>query len=175
MLFSTYTYTDEPPSLWRNRDPSLCDSVTLMPMRKRWTIFGSRQRQELLVKKRVNDTTTYLDRNSLVFLVTVISALIIFYLVLSELIAYQTSTWQPELVVDKSRKDKMTIQFNVTFPKMPCHSKYFSPPLVSMDTQGMFTYASSQCSAWISWTIVESTLVDIHTTCTKYDWIQWVN
>ncbi|KAI7877170.1 endoplasmic reticulum-golgi intermediate compartment protein 3-like protein [Lichtheimia hyalospora FSU 10163] len=53
--------------------------------------------------------------------VTVISALIIFYLVLSELIAYQTSIWQPELVVDKSRKDKMTIQFNVTFPKMPCH------------------------------------------------------
>ncbi|KAI9254585.1 endoplasmic reticulum vesicle transporter-domain-containing protein [Phascolomyces articulosus] len=53
--------------------------------------------------------------------VTVISALIILYLVLSELIAYRTPLWQPELVVDKGRKEKMNIQFNVTFPKMPCH------------------------------------------------------
>ncbi|KAI9315741.1 ERGIC and golgi 3 [Dichotomocladium elegans] len=53
--------------------------------------------------------------------VTVISALIIMYLILSELFAYQTSMWEPELLVDKSRKDKMNIQFNITFPKMPCH------------------------------------------------------
>ncbi|KAI9489483.1 endoplasmic reticulum-golgi intermediate compartment protein 3 [Zychaea mexicana] len=53
--------------------------------------------------------------------VTVISALIIIYLVLSELVAYRTPIWDPELVVDKGRKEKMNIQFNVTFPKMPCH------------------------------------------------------
>ncbi|KAL1935903.1 hypothetical protein VTP01DRAFT_37 [Rhizomucor pusillus] len=54
-------------------------------------------------------------------LVTVLSALLIAYLVMSEFIAYRTPTWQPELVVDRGRKDKMTIHFNVTFPKMPCH------------------------------------------------------
>ncbi|KAI8143705.1 endoplasmic reticulum vesicle transporter-domain-containing protein [Fennellomyces sp. T-0311] len=53
--------------------------------------------------------------------VTVISALIILYLVLSELVAYRTPQWQPELIVDKGRKEKMNIQFNITFPKMPCH------------------------------------------------------
>lgn len=55
-------------------------------------------------------------------LVTVISALIIVYLVMSELIAYRTPIWRPELIVDKGRKEKMNIHFNVTFPKMPCHS-----------------------------------------------------
>ncbi|KAL0089075.1 endoplasmic reticulum vesicle transporter-domain-containing protein [Phycomyces blakesleeanus] len=53
--------------------------------------------------------------------VTVISAIIIIFLVLSELIAYRTPTWVPELIVDKGRKEKMTINFNITFPKMPCH------------------------------------------------------
>ncbi|KAG2235128.1 hypothetical protein INT48_006509 [Thamnidium elegans] len=53
--------------------------------------------------------------------VTLISALIILSLVCSELIAYTTSTWRPSLVVDKSRKEKMPINFNITFPHMPCH------------------------------------------------------
>ncbi|KAG0171221.1 Endoplasmic reticulum-Golgi intermediate compartment protein 3 [Apophysomyces sp. BC1034] len=54
-------------------------------------------------------------------MVTVFSAIVIAFLVLSELIAYRTPSWRPELVVDKSRKEKMMIRFNVTFPKMPCH------------------------------------------------------
>lgn len=58
-----------------------------------------------------------------IHVVTLISALIILSLVCSELIAYTTSTWRPSLVVDKSRKEKMPINFNITFPHMPCHSK----------------------------------------------------
>ncbi|KAI8364804.1 endoplasmic reticulum vesicle transporter-domain-containing protein [Radiomyces spectabilis] len=54
-------------------------------------------------------------------LVTTISALIIGFLMLSEFFAYRTPTWQTELVVDKSRKEKLPIHFNITFPKMPCH------------------------------------------------------
>ncbi|KAL7320592.1 ER-derived vesicles protein erv46 [Mucor circinelloides] len=53
--------------------------------------------------------------------VTIISTLIIITLVCSELIAYTTSHWKPSLVVDKSRKEKMPINFNITFPNMPCH------------------------------------------------------
>ncbi|KAI8062499.1 endoplasmic reticulum vesicle transporter-domain-containing protein [Gongronella butleri] len=53
--------------------------------------------------------------------VTVLSALVIFYLVLSEFWAYTTPHWQPSLVVDKSRKEKLNIHFNVTFHHMPCH------------------------------------------------------
>ncbi|CEI91234.1 hypothetical protein RMCBS344292_05532 [Rhizopus microsporus] len=54
--------------------------------------------------------------------VTLISVLIVIYLVLSELITYNTSTWSPSLVVDKSRKEKMPIDFNITFPHVPCHT-----------------------------------------------------
>ncbi|KAF7732577.1 Endoplasmic reticulum-Golgi intermediate compartment protein 3 [Apophysomyces ossiformis] len=53
--------------------------------------------------------------------VTLSSVIIIAFLVLSELLAYRTPSWNPELVVDKSRKEKMMIGFNITFPKMPCH------------------------------------------------------
>ncbi|KAG0735830.1 hypothetical protein G6F57_011100 [Rhizopus arrhizus] len=53
--------------------------------------------------------------------VTLISAIVVIYLVLSELMTYNTSVWKPSLVVDKSRKEKMPIDFNITFPNMPCH------------------------------------------------------
>lgn len=59
----------------------------------------------------------------LVDIVTIISTLVIITLICSELIAYTASNWQPSLVVDKSRKEKMPINFNITFPHMPCHSK----------------------------------------------------
>ncbi|KAI7898590.1 endoplasmic reticulum vesicle transporter-domain-containing protein [Cokeromyces recurvatus] len=53
--------------------------------------------------------------------VTIISTLIILTLVFSELIAYRTPIWKPSLVVDKSRKEKMPINFNITFHNIPCH------------------------------------------------------
>ncbi|KAI8639992.1 endoplasmic reticulum vesicle transporter-domain-containing protein [Parasitella parasitica] len=53
--------------------------------------------------------------------VTIISTLIIITLVCSELLAYTTPHWKPSLVVDKTRKKKMPIYFNITFPNMPCH------------------------------------------------------
>jgi endoplasmic reticulum-Golgi intermediate compartment protein 3 len=56
--------------------------------------------------------------------VTIISGLLIAILVLSELSAYRTSIMKPELVIDKGRKDKLPITFNVTFPKIPCYCKF---------------------------------------------------
>ncbi|KAI8098694.1 endoplasmic reticulum vesicle transporter-domain-containing protein [Halteromyces radiatus] len=53
--------------------------------------------------------------------VTIISILLIGYLVISEILTYTTPTWRPSLIVDKGRKEKLTINFNVTFPHMPCH------------------------------------------------------
>ncbi|CEP11468.1 hypothetical protein [Parasitella parasitica] len=53
--------------------------------------------------------------------VTIISTLIIITLVCSEVLVYTTPHWKPSLVVDKSRKEKMPINFNITFPNMPCH------------------------------------------------------
>ncbi|KAI7872260.1 endoplasmic reticulum vesicle transporter-domain-containing protein [Mucor mucedo] len=53
--------------------------------------------------------------------VTLMSTLIILTLVCFELMAYTTPIWRPSLVVDQSRKEKMAINFNITFPHMPCH------------------------------------------------------
>ncbi|OBZ88654.1 Endoplasmic reticulum-Golgi intermediate compartment protein 3 [Choanephora cucurbitarum] len=53
--------------------------------------------------------------------VTIISAIIIISLILSELNMYYTPIWRPSLVVDRGRKEKMPINFNITFPHMPCH------------------------------------------------------
>ncbi|KAI8085769.1 endoplasmic reticulum vesicle transporter-domain-containing protein [Gilbertella persicaria] len=53
--------------------------------------------------------------------VTLISTIIILSLVFSELVAYYTPVWKPSLVVDQGRKEKMPINFNITFPHMPCH------------------------------------------------------
>ena len=33
---------------------------------------------------------------------------------------YRKVEWKPELVVDKSRTDQMTIHFDISFPKVPC-------------------------------------------------------
>ncbi|CAO3650588.1 unnamed protein product [Cunninghamella blakesleeana] len=38
--------------------------------------------------------------------VTIISTLVIIYLVFSELLAYSTTTWEPSLVVDQGQKSK---------------------------------------------------------------------
>ncbi|KAI8978466.1 endoplasmic reticulum vesicle transporter-domain-containing protein [Pilobolus umbonatus] len=54
-------------------------------------------------------------------LVTIFSAIIILILALSELSAYRSSSWNPRLVIDKSRKEMMPINFDITFPHLPCH------------------------------------------------------
>ena len=58
-------------------------------------------------------------------LVTIISAFMIMILLISEYSDYRQPEIKPELVVDKSRKEKLTINVNVTFPKVPCYRKFF--------------------------------------------------
>lgn len=53
--------------------------------------------------------------------VTLVSLILIAILVLSEFMAYRTIKQIPELVVDKGRKEKMTINLNITFPRVPCY------------------------------------------------------
>ncbi|RQM06956.1 hypothetical protein DH86_00000102 [Scytalidium sp. 3C] len=53
-------------------------------------------------------------------LVTIASLLIVLYLVWGEWADYQRVVVRPELVVDKSRGDRMEIHLNITFPRVPC-------------------------------------------------------
>ncbi|CAG8601157.1 3304_t:CDS:2 [Diversispora eburnea] len=52
---------------------------------------------------------------------TIISAIIIIILLWSEFNEYRSTEIRPELIVDKSRKEKLTININVTFPRVPCY------------------------------------------------------
>ncbi|KAI9845810.1 MAG: hypothetical protein M1837_004490 [Sclerophora amabilis] len=53
-------------------------------------------------------------------IVTVASLLIVLYLVWGEWLDYRRIEVHPELVVDKSRGEKMEIHLNISFPRIPC-------------------------------------------------------
>ncbi|ORX84778.1 endoplasmic reticulum-golgi intermediate compartment protein 3-like protein [Basidiobolus meristosporus CBS 931.73] len=53
--------------------------------------------------------------------VTLVSGFVILILLMMEFSAYRSVEMKPSLSVDKSRKEKLSINFNVTFPKLPCH------------------------------------------------------
>ncbi|KAJ3116014.1 hypothetical protein HDU96_010662 [Phlyctochytrium bullatum] len=52
--------------------------------------------------------------------VTLISAAIILLLLVSEFVDWQAVQVHPSLDVDRARKEKMTINLNITFPRIPC-------------------------------------------------------
>jgi hypothetical protein len=53
-------------------------------------------------------------------IVTIASLLIVLYLALGEWADYRRVVVRPELVVDKTRGEKMEIWMNITFPHIPC-------------------------------------------------------
>ncbi|KAG5463335.1 MAG: endoplasmic reticulum vesicle transporter-domain-containing protein [Olpidium bornovanus] len=61
--------------------------------------------------------------------VTVISGLCIVALLVSEFTAYLTVEFKPGLTVDKSRKQKLAINMNITFPKIPGSRETDNTPL----------------------------------------------
>ncbi|KAI8868046.1 endoplasmic reticulum-golgi intermediate compartment protein 3-like protein [Ramicandelaber brevisporus] len=64
--------------------------------------------------------------------ISLASYVIIIVLVLSELADYRRSVMKPQLAVDKSRTEKMSVYLNITFPHVPC----FMLGLDVMDTSG---------------------------------------
>ncbi len=54
-------------------------------------------------------------------LITLISALLIVVLTIGEFVDYRTVHLKPALEVDRSRGEKLTVNMNVTFPRVPCY------------------------------------------------------
>ncbi|CAB4378986.1 DUF1692-domain-containing protein [Rhizophagus irregularis] len=54
-------------------------------------------------------------------ILTIISAILICILLWSEYCDYRTPEMKPQLVVDKSRKQRLEININITFPHVPCY------------------------------------------------------
>ncbi|CAN6614324.1 ER-derived vesicles protein Erv46p [Trichomonascus vanleenenianus] len=59
-------------------------------------------------------------------LVTIVSLVVIAWLTISEFLDYRAVVYRPELIVDKARSERLSINLDITFPNMPCD-------LVSMD------------------------------------------
>ncbi|KAI8328229.1 endoplasmic reticulum vesicle transporter-domain-containing protein [Chlamydoabsidia padenii] len=53
--------------------------------------------------------------------VTLISTVIIGFLVMIEVWSYLTPVLKPEIVVDGGKMEKLPINFDITFPNLPCH------------------------------------------------------
>lgn len=58
--------------------------------------------------------------------VTIASAVIILILFFGELFSYRAVHVESSLVVDSVRKEKMDIDFDITFRKIPCYSIFSS-------------------------------------------------
>lgn len=54
-------------------------------------------------------------------LITLVSALLIVVLTIGEFVDYRTVHLRPSLEVDRSRGEKLTVNMNVTFPRVPCY------------------------------------------------------
>ena len=54
---------------------------------------------------------------------SITSFVCIFLLLVSEFVDYRAVHRNSELVVDKTRRDRLQINLNVTFHKIPCHRK----------------------------------------------------
>ena len=52
--------------------------------------------------------------------VTILSGAAICFLLFFEWIDYQKVSWRSELVVDQTNTEQMTINFDISFPRVPC-------------------------------------------------------
>lgn len=53
-------------------------------------------------------------------LVTILSGATICFLLFFEWIDYQKVSWRSELVIDQTNTEQMTINFDISFPRVPC-------------------------------------------------------
>ncbi|KAF2224243.1 endoplasmic reticulum-golgi intermediate compartment protein-like protein 3 [Elsinoe ampelina] len=81
-----------------------------MPLKSRFTRLDA-------FSKTVEDARI---RTSSGGIVTLVSLLVILYLIAGEWSEYRRIVVHPELIVDKSRGEKMEIHMNITFPRIPC-------------------------------------------------------
>jgi hypothetical protein len=66
-------------------------------------------------------------------ILTLASTVLIVVLVVLEYFNYSKVSFSPQLVVDKNRKERMTINLNITFPRLPCFGNFFLTKAAGLD------------------------------------------
>ncbi|KAL9110250.1 MAG: hypothetical protein Q9227_005157 [Pyrenula ochraceoflavens] len=98
-------------------------------------------------------------------IVTIVSLLVVFYLVWGEWTDYRKVSVLPELMVDKGRGEKMEIHLNITFPRIPCELLTLDVMDVSGEQQTGVVHGVSKVRL-SSYTeggrVIESSSLDLH-------------
>lgn len=76
--------------------------------------------------------------------VTIVSLLVVIYLVWGEWADYRRVVVMPELIVDQGRGEKMEIHLNVSFPRIPCELLTLDVMDVSGEQQTGIRYGISK-------------------------------
>ena len=68
--------------------------------------------------------TITIHKYTITHLVTILSAAIILAFTTIEFLDYRRVNVETSIVVDKSRGERLTVNMNVTFPKVPCYCTF---------------------------------------------------
>jgi hypothetical protein len=91
-----------------------------------------------------------------VSIVTIISGLLIVILLVSEMIRYASIEVKTKLVVDTSRDAKLDINFNMTFPKLPCFCKFCENDNSSYYKQHLNSHVASSYEIVVSLDVMDA-------------------
>lgn len=80
----------------------------------------------ITVQRQLSEESVYHNNfvKFLIFLiVTLVCGVSICFLVFAEFVDFRRVIWKSELAVDKSGSEQMTIDFDISFTKVPCFGK----------------------------------------------------
>ncbi|KAI5809320.1 endoplasmic reticulum vesicle transporter-domain-containing protein [Pyronema omphalodes] len=97
-------------------------------------------------------------------IVTLISVLVVMYLIAGEVGDYRRIEVVPELIVDKSRGEQLPISLNITFPHMPCNLLTLDVMDVSGEQQSGVTHGVhlTRLSKFPESLPIDTTALDLH-------------
>ncbi|KAK7206085.1 endoplasmic reticulum vesicle transporter-domain-containing protein [Myxozyma melibiosi] len=95
-------------------------------------------------------------------IVTIVSTVVIIFLVISEWRDYRMISNRPELIVDKTRGERMNINLNVTFPTIPCDMLTLDVMDVSGEQQTEITHGIMKTRLSPEGTIISTESLDLH-------------
>ncbi|KAK9238941.1 endoplasmic reticulum vesicle transporter-domain-containing protein [Lipomyces kononenkoae] len=128
-----------------------------MPPRRRLTAFDA-------FTKTVEDARV---RTTAGGVVTIVAVVIIILLIVSEWSDYRRIVNRPELIVDKTRGERLNINLNITFPTIPCEILTLDVMDVSGEQQTEVTHGIIKTRLNEDGSVISTEQLDLHSTGDK--------